>query len=57
MKGSIRMLLGFLIAFGAVGTLDYDPNASVVLQGLLAAAGLLLAHSGVNAMTRSNREF
>lgn len=57
MKGSIRMLLGFLIAFGAVGTLDYDPNASVVLQGLLAMAGLLIAYSGVKAMSRSNREF
>ena len=52
MKGSIRMVVGFLVAFGAVGTLDYDPGASVLVQTVLALAGILIAFSGVNAMQK-----
>lgn len=49
MKGSIRIVLGFLVTFGAVGTLDYDPNASVLVQTALALAGLAVLQSGVKA--------
>ncbi len=49
MKGTIRIALGFFIAFGAVGTLDYDPNASLLLQTALALAGLAVMASGVLA--------
>ena len=49
MKGSIRIALGFFIAFGAVGTLDFDPNASVLLQTALALVGLAILRSGVLA--------
>ena len=50
MKGSIRALVGFLIVYGAVGSLDADPQASVLAMGALATAGLALMASGVNAM-------
>lgn len=50
MKGSIRIAVGFFIAFGAVGTLDYDPNASLLTQTVLALAGLAIMYTGVNAM-------
>lgn len=50
MKGSIRALVGFLIAYGAVGSLDADPQASILAMSALAAAGLALMASGVNAM-------
>jgi hypothetical protein len=53
MKGSIRMALGFLIVFGAVGTIEVDPDASLLLGVMLAALGLLIAHSGVRAMKQS----
>lgn len=53
MKGSIRAVAGLLIAYGAVGTLDVDMNASVLLQTALAAVGLLVMYSGVRAMPKS----
>lgn len=50
MKGSIRALVGFFIVFGAVGTLDYDPSASILVQGGIALLGLAIMYSGVRAM-------
>ena len=50
MKGSIRVFAGLLIAFGAVGTLDADPSASLLVQTLAACVGLALMYSGVRAM-------
>lgn len=52
MKGSIRIILGLLVAMGAVGTLDYDPSASVLVQGALAMLGLAIMYSGVTAAKR-----
>jgi hypothetical protein len=54
MKGSIRTALGFLIVFGAVGTLDADPSSSVLVQAGIAIVGLLVMYSGVRAMNRSD---
>ncbi len=51
MKGSIRVALGFLIMWGAVGTLDVDQTASFVSQGTLAVVGLALMIWGAVAMT------
>lgn len=48
----IRMLVGLLVVYGAVGTMDYDPNASVLVQTAIAAMGLLIMYSGVNAINR-----
>jgi hypothetical protein len=53
-KGSIRMVLGFMITFGAVGTLDADPSASVLVQFTLAMIGLAIAYSGVLANQKQN---
>lgn len=50
MKGSIRAFIGFMVVFGAVGTLDYDPTASVLTQTLVAVVGLAIMYSGVRAM-------
>jgi hypothetical protein len=50
MTGSIRAFIGFMIAFGAVGTLDTDPSASVLVMSALACAGLAIMASGVSAM-------
>lgn len=50
MTGSIRALVGFMMAYGAVGTLDSDPTASVLVMSALACAGLALMASGVSAM-------
>ena len=52
MTGSIRALVGFFIVFGAVGTMDYNPEASVLLQSALAVVGLVIMASGVKAMNR-----
>jgi hypothetical protein len=48
MRGSIRALVGFLIAFGAVGGIE---NGEPLMTGvLLALAGLGIMASGVSAM-------
>jgi len=54
MRGSIRMLVGFLIVFGAVGSIEIDPNANLMLEMILAGAGLALLFSGVNAMKENS---
>jgi len=54
MRGSIRMLVGFLIAFGAVGSIEIDPNANLMIEMILAGAGLALMFSGVNAMKENS---
>ena len=52
MKGSIRIIAGLLIALGAVGTLDVEPSASVLVQAAIAAVGLAIMYSGVTAQNR-----
>ena len=54
MKGSIRIIVGLLITMGAVGTLEFDPNASVLLQVVLASVGLAIMWSGVVSMQQDN---
>ena len=54
MRGSIRMLVGFLIAFGAVGSIEIDPNANLMIEMILAGAGLALMFSGVNALKENS---
>jgi hypothetical protein len=44
---------GFFLTYGAVGTLDADPTASVVKMFALACAGLCLMFAGVNGLTHS----
>jgi hypothetical protein len=54
MVGSIRAFVGFMIAYGAVGTLECDPVASELTMAALALLGLAIMASGVFAMNRSN---
>lgn len=54
MKGSIRILAGFLITFGAVGHMDVNPDANLLVQALLALGGLAIAFSGVLAIQKQN---
>lgn len=56
MKGTIRFALGFLVAFGAVGTLEVDPNSSLILQTALALAGLAVMASGARAIVLANQK-
>lgn len=48
MRGSIRMALGFLMAFGAVGGIE--TGSPLLATTALAIAGLLVMTSGVSAM-------
>lgn len=50
MKGSIRVFLGLLVAVGAMGTLEINPQASVLVQAGVAIVGLAVMYSGVKAM-------
>ena len=49
MQGSIRTFIGFMLVFGAVGGMD-QPENSLLLECVLAAIGLVLMASGVNAL-------
>lgn len=51
-KGSIRAILGFFIAAGAVGTLDADPQASVLVALAVGLVGVAIMASGVKALTQ-----
>lgn len=49
MKGSIRILVGLLVTFGAVGGIDNATNGQLLPLVLIACAGLGMMYSGVNA--------
>lgn len=50
MKGSIRLFVGFLLVFGAVGGMDVGPVDYFYAQILTAVFGLMLMTSGVKAI-------
>jgi hypothetical protein len=50
MPGTIRLMVGLLIVFGAIGTIEVDPNASLIGMIALASVGLYVMFSGVKAM-------
>ena len=52
MRGSIRMFIGFMLVWGAVGGLDLPENSMLTCLAL-AVAGLLIGLSGVVAMKGS----
>jgi hypothetical protein len=47
----IRFIFGLLLCFGAVGGLENDPNAPLVVLTLIAIIGLGLMHSGAHSMS------
>lgn len=50
----IRIAIGFLMAFGAVGTLEADPNASLLTTAILAIVGLTIMAFGVAKIQQQN---
>jgi hypothetical protein len=50
MKGSIRLAVGFLIVFGAVGGMENNPDANLLTLVSIALVGLFLMFSGTKAM-------
>jgi hypothetical protein len=50
MQGSIRLAIGFLIVFGAVGGMDTGPVEYFYVQILSAVVGLIIMYFGVKAM-------
>lgn len=46
----IRIILGLIIVMGAVGGMDNDPDASLILLTSIAIIGLGIMHSGVHAI-------
>jgi hypothetical protein len=50
MRGSIRMLVGFMIVFGAIGTIEVNPDADLLVQIIIALCGLSVMLTGVSAM-------
>ena len=50
MKGSIRVIAGLLVAFGAAGAIDTATNAQLLPIIAVAALGLATMASGVSAM-------
>jgi hypothetical protein len=53
MTGSIRAFVGFMVVYGAVGTLEVDPAASLLVMSAVAVLGLAIMASGVSAMRNS----
>ena len=51
-----RLGIGFLLVMGAVGGIDNDPSASLVLLSTIAVIGLGLMHSGVHSLKGSDYE-
>jgi hypothetical protein len=49
----IITFVGFFLVYGAVGTLEVDPTASLLQMMGLACAGLALMYAGVNALTHT----
>lgn len=52
MKGSIRIAIGFLLVFGAVGGMDSGPDDMLYYQIVSAVIGLFIMSSGAKAMNR-----
>jgi len=52
--GTIRLALGFLMMFGAVGGMEDPAKADYFLaQLIIAALGMIIAFSGVRAINRT----
>jgi hypothetical protein len=50
MQGTIRMTAGFLIAMGAIGTIDADPSVSLAYTTMIAILGTAIMAWGVATM-------
>lgn len=50
MKGTIRVVVGMVIAMGSVGGIDTATDSKLVVLCVIAAVGLAIMYSGVRAM-------
>jgi hypothetical protein len=50
MKGSIRFILGLLVTWAAVGSMDSASGSQLALLVAIAAAGLYSMYSGAQAL-------
>lgn len=50
MRGSIRVIVGLLLAMGAVGGMDHATDAQLLPLLAIAALGLFSMYSGTKAM-------
>jgi hypothetical protein len=53
--GGIRLATGLILVLGAVGGMDQQPEASLLLQSLIAILGLGLMFWGTQAVNRQTR--
>jgi len=54
MPGTIRLAIGFMMVFGAVGTLEFDPDTSLLTTAILATIGLVIMAFGVAKIQQQN---
>ena len=50
MKGTIRVVVGMVIAMGSVGGIDTATDNKLVVLCVIAAVGIAIMYSGVQAM-------
>ena len=50
MRGSIRILVGFMIALGAVGTIEVNPDSDLFTLMMIAIGGLIGMLIGVSVI-------
>ena len=50
MRGTIRVIVGMVIAMGSVGGIDTASDSKLVVLCVIAALGLSIMYSGVQAM-------
>jgi len=55
MRGSIRLVAGFLIALGSVGMLESDPTFSVLVSIVIGVIGIIIMYSGVLATMKCDK--
>jgi hypothetical protein len=52
-RGTIRLVTGLLLTLGAVGGMEQQPEASLLLQTAIAVAGLALLFWAVRDINRN----
>ena len=50
----IRFAIGFMLVFGAVGALEFDPDADLLITVALATVGLIIMLFGVAKIQQQN---
>jgi hypothetical protein len=55
-RGTIRLVTGLLLTLGAVGGMEQQPEASLLLQTAIAVVGLALLFWAVRDINRNTNE-